>query len=222
MEHARRWAQASLACAALSSGANGPVVAQLGGPKPRFPFVAAIDCAAVPRDATGLPFPSDGHLLLFALPEIGCGFGEVGEAWHVSAGTPVAEWADPENEPLDQHDLRLTAALSPPNWTDWDTDHPYAGELGRVWADTCGDVTGGGPIQVGGHPLEENIEPVNAAADDAPQQLDAPFPDDWVLLADWHADVPSLDLGIAHWVISRSDLAALRFDRVHVSVDMVG
>ncbi|MGW1025411.1 hypothetical protein ACWD4J_17175 [Streptomyces sp. NPDC002577] len=38
-------------------------------PDPAHPFVASIDLAALPADATDLPLPPDGRLLLFAFPE---------------------------------------------------------------------------------------------------------------------------------------------------------
>ncbi|WP_193241328.1 DUF1963 domain-containing protein [Streptomyces phaeolivaceus] len=77
---------------------DGPVVGRIGGlppmpegePVPELPFLAAIDLAALPADATDLPPPKDGTLLFFADTEDPWS----GDGWarlvYVPVGTPVS------------------------------------------------------------------------------------------------------------------------------------
>src|SRR5690349_20802050 len=90
-----RWIRTARPCATLTRHGDGPVVGTLGGPlllpadapDPWYPLVAAIDLAALPADATDLPLPPDGQLLLFAYPDTETD----GEAVYIPAGTAVEE-----------------------------------------------------------------------------------------------------------------------------------
>jgi hypothetical protein len=75
-------------------------------------------------------------------------------------------------------------------------------------------------FQLGGHPFIYNDDPVEAAREEEP--LPVADDDEWVLLATWDSreDIEELIEGLFHWVIRRADLAALRFDRVFVFVDL--
>src|SRR6185437_12684869 len=86
---------------------------------------ATIDCAALPADATDLPLPADGRLLLFGFPDSDGNDSSMGEVVHVPAGAAVTERVTyPPDYPLDvnaeiyqelpQGDLRLTADVSLP------------------------------------------------------------------------------------------------------------
>ncbi|WP_017627422.1 DUF1963 domain-containing protein [Nocardiopsis chromatogenes] len=78
-------------------GSDGPPTARLGGnpmlPReasgPPSPFVASIDCAALPPGGTDLPLPSEGHLLLFADPADRRQGAAPGEVVYVPAGSPA-------------------------------------------------------------------------------------------------------------------------------------
>ncbi|MGN9794934.1 DUF1963 domain-containing protein [Streptomyces sp. OZ13] len=76
-------------------------------------------------------------------------------------------------------------------------------------------------FQLGGNPLTRNVNPVPRPADGR-RQAEGESTDEWALPATWMCgeDVDRLDSGIVHWVIPRSDLAALRFDRVRASVEV--
>ncbi|MGP4046541.1 DUF1963 domain-containing protein [Streptomyces sp. 2A115] len=228
-----RWTGIARQCATLGPDGDGPVVAQVGGhpmlpadaPDYEFPFVASIDCAALPREATDLPLPPDGHLLLFVEYEE-----PEGEVVYVPAGTAVSERRPTEENDwfpvYSQSRLRLSVDPSLPNHgSAIRPEHPHGEALGGVWWKTCTDIQSNGPLQIGGYPWSWNNDPVQdaemwaATEDTAPQ---SPKDQDWVLLAEWSADVEELDQGLIHWVIRRDDLAALRFDRVHVCMDMMG
>ncbi|GAA1749287.1 hypothetical protein [Streptomonospora arabica] len=97
-----RWLATARPCARLDGKGDGPVVGRLGGPlmlpagapDPWFRLAATIDLAALPEDATDLPLPTDGHLLLFAHPDPDLddfGYKSLGSALHIRAGTPVEE-----------------------------------------------------------------------------------------------------------------------------------
>jgi hypothetical protein len=63
-------------------------VLPLDAPGPGFPFIASLDCAALPREATDLPLPSDGHLLFFADPDE---MDDEGAVMYIPAGTAAEE-----------------------------------------------------------------------------------------------------------------------------------
>jgi hypothetical protein len=225
------WIRAARPAVYLGEGDEGPVAARLGGnpmlpegaQEPSCGFVAAIDCALIPPDATGLPLPPDGQLLLFAAASVLGGARSVSSdgVVYVPAGTPTTgrsfdgTWRDF----YPQRQLRtLWRQLS---WSDGEGDYDeddeedewrdVTGELGGVWS----DVTGRPPawawrLQLGGHPVTRNYPPGEGPGGD------------WVLLATWNCgdDVKELDGGLVHWVVRRKDLADLRFEETYVTVDM--
>ncbi|MBB5958209.1 hypothetical protein FHS29_004817 [Saccharothrix tamanrassetensis] len=250
-----RWIGIARPCATLASSGDGPVVGRFGGPvllpadasDPWFPHVATLDCAALPPEATDLALPSDGHLLLFAFPDISdSGPGSMGTAAYVPAGAAVEERArNPYfyGEIPDYHritdafpegPLRLTVNVSLPyhGAVEIPEDpylaplpgHPHSEQLRDVWLEVCGDIATNGPLQVGGYALEEciDVDPVVSASsllDESDGGTGAEQWGDWVLLADWYTDIRGLEGATVHWVIRREDLAAQRFDRVCTSVD---
>ncbi|MGW6459637.1 DUF1963 domain-containing protein [Streptomyces sp. NPDC055078] len=159
---------------------GGPLMLPADTPNPFYPFVASVDLAALPDDATDLPLPSDGHLLLFAFPQDDGDCANMGEAVYVPAGTAVEErdrnsweWSDIEDyrqtvEAFPQGQLRATINASLP----WHhaveipeapyskplPGHPRSEELVEVWEDTCGDIATSGPLRIGGYASEEGTE----------------------------------------------------------------
>ncbi|MDF2257539.1 DUF1963 domain-containing protein [Streptantibioticus ferralitis] len=230
-----RWIRAVRPAAILGQGGEGPVVAQLGGypmlpvgpPDPRFPFVASVDCATLPREATDLPLPSDGHLLFFGEADVGFD-GVLPElVMYVAAGTPVTERRVEKEWYTVLPHSQLRAAwceLSAPTSGELETEYPHADELDGTWTNAYGYRLGS--LQIGGYPKIANWDPVGVAREAATEEAgtdEEALDDDWVLLATWSCDddVKELDHGLIHWVIRREDLAALRFDRVYVYVHMI-
>lgn len=256
VEEAERWLAAAVRpCAALTRDGDGPVVGRFGGPlllpadapDPEHPFVASIDLAALPADATDLPLPPDGRLLFFAFPETDSAESQ-GSVVYVPVGTAVVERDRNAWNPLDEDDyeemldefpegpLRATTEVSLPY-------HPEVAlpggplpeparseEFVALWDGTCADIAPDAPLQIGGYANEEAIDgdPVASAVWWATQAMEAgrwegPVPQDvskWVLLADWQArnDMEGWESSTVHWVIQREDLAARRFDRAFASV----
>jgi hypothetical protein len=245
---AERWISAAARpCATLSPDGDGPVVGRFGGPlllppempDPYYPFLASVDCAALPREATDLPLPPDGHLLLFAFAADEYGLGGGGQAAYVPSGTRAAgraekhkatEFNDQETQEqvrdiLDQYprgDLRLTINVSLPSYGDSDVpdyfcgsllrEHPRAGELARVWHDVRGRVADRGPLQLGGYPTDEY------GGDGFVRESSGENKDEWVLLADWHTAIEGVEGLTIHWPVRWPDLAARRFDQVDATV----
>lgn len=181
-DEVERWIATARPCATLTDNGDGPVVGRFGGPAmvppgtpdPWYPFVATIDLAAIPKEATDLPLPPDGHLLLFGFPDTNTPKGTV---IHVPAGADVMElpknehfYADtPENQEYfricqqyPQGPLHLITGVSLPAnamrtlsedpWEQPLPGFPHSEELGDVWRDTGGDVSTGGPLRIGGFP----------------------------------------------------------------------
>lgn len=240
-----RWLATARPCATLTRDGDGPVVGRFGGPlllpadvpDPAHPYVASIDFAALPDGMTDLPLPSDGHLLLFAFPQID--YTGAGSAVYVPAGSAVAErdklaWDDfgwEENERMmeafPQGPMRARADVSlpchryvevPGEWGGPLPGHPRSEELVEVWEDTRDQIAPEGSLQLGGYADEVDIEndPVAFAVKCAVEAGWGGSEDvaDWVLLADWQMDVDDYESATVHWVIQREDLAARRFDRV--------
>lgn len=94
-----QWIATARPSGTLVTRGDGPVVGRFGGPlmlpadapDPYYPLLAALDCAALPEEVTGLPLPPDGCLLLFGFPDGGGPGGSAGEAVYIPAGTPVEE-----------------------------------------------------------------------------------------------------------------------------------
>jgi hypothetical protein len=241
-----RWTTLARPCATLTLDGDGPVVGRFGGPlllpadapDPAHPFVASIDLAALPADATDLPLPPDGHLLLFAELEHEYDPAERGSAVHVAAGTAVVEreGKDTGDAEYPEGPLRLRIDVSLPHHHAVEAPggskygplpgHPRTEELVEAWESTHDDIAPWGAVQIGGYAAEEAMftDPVADAVSDAVNSVAegrwagpvSDDPADWVLLADWDAgvDVAGWEGAVVHWVIQREDLVARRFDRV--------
>jgi hypothetical protein len=258
-----RWLGLARRCAALSPEEDGPVVGRLGGPvmlPPDVPvpaesfeslgrsyylphhLIATLDLAALPEGATGLPMPPDGHLLLFAIPELDGAFGAV---VYIPAGTTVEERrVEYDYEPDDYlasldfdneltGELRLKHDVSLPDHTllgnevTVDTaEHPHARELLELWPDIrYGDQTvhQGSRLQIGGYAMDTCGwgDPIVECARWAQEDEDGLGAEsgeesqlrDHVLVAQWQPGMTNLDMATMYWVIRRQDMATGRFDR---------
>ncbi|MGW8699783.1 DUF1963 domain-containing protein [Streptomyces eurythermus] len=243
-EEVEEWIRIARPAVYVAEGGDGPLVARAGGdpllphgaPKPSEPFVASVDLAALPPDATGLPLPADGHLLFFAGSEVSLE-GQVPDAVrYVPAGTPTTpsplghSW----RKPYRPRELRtvwhrlsdqMPESFAVDRWGDLADDEQFelADELSDAWAHV-GGYRPPWSLQIGGHPVSPQNDPVHYACDpgEAGPSADGEGAGDWALLATWRFgdDVTELDSGVAHWVIRCGDLAARRFDRVHRYVEM--
>jgi hypothetical protein len=201
-----RWAAIVRPCVRLTQDGDGPVVGRFGGPvllpsdvpDPKHPFVASIDLAALPTEATGLPLPPDGELLLFAFPEEGPIYANVGSAVYVPVGTAVSErdkhfsWYSREGgaremvEKYPQGPLRAITDLSLPlycddddleedMWNDQAGWPPYSPGLLELLRGVAKDIDMWGTLQIGGHAgqevhdLEDPLEVLVQEARDAVQ-----------------------------------------------------
>jgi hypothetical protein len=234
-----RWITATARpCALLSLHGDGPVVGRFGGPlalpagepDPGFPLIASVDCAAVPREATDLPLPTDGHLLFFGYLEHDTNGGG-GRVVRIPPGATLEEreedpWfqredARPITEQYPQGDIHLITYVSLPSQGRISIpeppygkplpEHPLSEELAKAWLSTKKWIRGS--LQIGGYADDEyggDWAPLLAtAADD---------PDGWVLLADWYADIEGREGAVIHWGIRRRDLAAQRLEEVEPTV----
>ncbi|WP_254394777.1 DUF1963 domain-containing protein [Streptomyces sp. AC512_CC834] len=245
-----RWTETGRPCATLRSfGGDGPVVGRLGGlpllpadaPDPWCKLAATIDLAALPEDATDLPLPSDGHLLLFSCPDDDYLEGEsLGSALHIPAGTPVEErqvhiaW-DPVRDLYGVKDypeglLRSSRDVSLPCHSEaHGPGHPHAAELVDAWLEVPKDVHHPG-LQLGGFARDEyhDEDPAVKAGREAAAQAEAGGwslesetgirPEDWVCLAQWWHHIHGMEWAEFSWSIARQDLEAGRFDRVYATM----
>ena len=203
-----RWMTAARPCATLMGDADGdgPVVGRLGGPlllpadtpDPFAPFVASIDLAALPADATDLPLPPDGHLVLFALPERDDDYSPTGSVVYVPAGTAVEErdrhaWNEDDFddhrqmvEDFPQGPLRATTDVSLPYHGAVSSSegpgcvplpgHPRSDELANIWERMqADDHPTGRELQIGGYADEEAVytDPVATAVYRAVKAVEA-------------------------------------------------
>ncbi|MDF4251597.1 DUF1963 domain-containing protein [Streptomyces sp. WMMB303] len=245
-----RWLTTARPCATLSPHVDGPVVGRFGGPltlpvgAPRpegldeLHLIASLDLAALPADATRLPLPREGRLLLCAHPDA---LDAHGTAIHLPADTPVEEhpvergssptdlFAELDAQLLRMGELRLRHDVSLPDHDSLvdPAAHPHAGELREAWRevrDTDLNLTKWSQIQLDGYAMDEygELDPVQAAARaaaaDHPAHVDVARPEDWVLLAQWHPDIDDWESAVVHWSLARQDVAARRFDRTDVSM----
>ncbi|WP_047870389.1 DUF1963 domain-containing protein [Nocardiopsis sp. RV163] len=191
-------------------------------------LIATLDLAAIPPEATDIPLPPDGRLLLFANVELD-EFVIPGGAVYVPAGTPVEEReSSPGYEPyeydspedLDEElrrtgDLRLVPGVGLPSCPVEEEAlalHPRAETLRKIWSEQS---DGGGEWQIGGYAADFDGYGDPARASAFPEEGEQwSSPEDWVLLAQW-VGVP---MGILYWTITRQDLKERRFDRVVVQM----
>ncbi|GAB2826247.1 hypothetical protein GCM10027091_66370 [Streptomyces daliensis] len=195
-------------------------------------LIASLDLAALPGDATGLPLPHEGLLLLLAHPDA---LDAYGTAIYVPAGTPVEERrVEHDYSPSDVlHDLepylrgagelRLRYDVSLP---DYDSipglaGHPHAGTLREAWREIRdGDLqlTKWSQVQIGGYAVDgyDEVDPVMSAAYDA--ESEESRPEDWVLLAEWRPAIEDWESAIVYWSIPGQDVAARRFGQANVSM----
>ncbi|WP_344524650.1 DUF1963 domain-containing protein [Streptomyces albiaxialis] len=239
-EEIEEWIRAAVPGTFFTQGGDGPLAARMGGepvlpedaPEPRHPLIARVDCALIPRSATGLPLPPEGDLLFFADLELGL-HGPMNDAvCHVPAGTPATvRHAETAYGPFVPQDMRtMWHHVSPPmpesfaeaRWDEPDDEeYELAEELQSAWT----HVGGSWPtwtFALGAHPVVLNDDPLLLARDDAAETGDAAAdPDDWAVLATWRCgeQIPELDSRVVTWMIRRQDLASLRFDRVYGHVD---
>ncbi|MEU4678352.1 hypothetical protein [Micromonospora sp. NPDC023737] len=110
LDEVERWVELSRPAVVLAPTGDGPEAGWFGderrpGPGPdgtysatreRHPeekhLIATVDLSAIPTGATGLPLPTDGHLLLFATPEMGDEDG-FGSADYLPVGTGLGDRA---------------------------------------------------------------------------------------------------------------------------------
>ncbi|MEO3827178.1 DUF1963 domain-containing protein [Actinomadura sp. B10D3] len=252
-----RWLGLARRCADLSPEEDGPVVGRLGGPvmlppgvavpansftsmgrsyEMPYHLIADLDLAALPEDATDLPMPPDGHLLLFAVPGLD---GATGAAVYVPAGTTVEERRveyhyDPGDHlaSLDfdnelRGELRLKPNASLPNHEIADdevtvdtAEHPRAEELRAVWEEIWAEerrVYKWSHLQIGGYASDAEGwgDPV---VDCARESAEPGSLQDWVLLAEWSPAMTGLEMATMYWAMRREDLVVLRFDRTAVTM----
>lgn len=200
-----RWLATARPCATLTPDGDGPVVGHFGGPlllpadtpDPAHPYVASLDLAALPADATDLPLPADGRLLLFAFPETADDYETMGSVVYVPAGSAVVErdrhawnsldFEDEEEmfEAFPQGPLRATPQVSLPHHQAVELlgrpgsvplpGHPRSEELVAVWKSLRDDIAPEGPLQIGGYADEEAIytDPVAIAVTRAVKAAEA-------------------------------------------------
>ncbi|WP_030186879.1 DUF1963 domain-containing protein [Streptomyces sp. NRRL S-813] len=200
-----RWIGTARPCANLDCKGDGPVVGRLGGPvmlpadapDPWCPLAASIDLAALPKNATDLPLPPDGQLLLFAYPHVDwttpSPTPDMGEVRYVPAGTAVEERKTDLILKRDdfvarlkfpQDDLRrVRTGVSLPNHGSFIDpgpprevkDYPYAGELIEAWMKVPGGHITHPGLQIGGYAEDEfgELDPAMEAGQMAAMQEDA-------------------------------------------------
>ncbi|MEV8230856.1 DUF1963 domain-containing protein [Streptomyces sp. NPDC079167] len=247
-EEVDRWIGHVRPCAVLTQGGDGPVAGRFGGPlllpaeapDPEHPYLASVDFAALPKDATDLPLPPDGRLLLFTSLLETDGDGNCGQAIYVPAGTPVEErdrisWSGHAVDE-DEEDQRIVDSYPQGELgVRTEPDLPYhplpefahAHELVDVWCDASDRR---GHLQIGGYADQEDSDPnpLEFVAQCAVRQAKrgrwgggepvSGAVEDWVLLAHWNPDIAGREGADVQWGIQRADLAARRFDRTFSTV----
>ncbi|MFC8369665.1 DUF1963 domain-containing protein [Streptomyces sp. NPDC057239] len=238
-----RWLDAARPCATLVPHGDGPVVGRFGGPAllpagfPDLPkrtyLIASLDLPALPADATTLPLPRDGALLLFAR-SYDEGLDAGGEAVYVPAGTPVEErpldsghapgdaWEGLDSGLRRAGELRLRYDVSlPDNESLFDpAEHPHAPALRGAWNDVRHEdrhLLGASHLQLDGYstdPYGETDLVTCAAWREADRTGRPPRPEAWALLAQWYGF--AYIAGDVYWTITRQNAAERRFDEATV------
>ncbi|KPC96040.1 hypothetical protein ADL27_05260 [Streptomyces sp. NRRL F-6602] len=239
-DEVEEWIRVALPAVYLAEDGDGTPAALIGGDPmlpetaadPSEPFVASVDLGVIPPEATGLPLPADGHLLLFASPDVGIERTGPGAVLYVPAGTPMARRSVEQLPPAPFPTRQLRTfwhQLSPQmseSFADdrWDDPEDEESELAEKLADAWSRVGGHRPpwtLQLGGNPVGPQNDPVHWARDSAREEGGDPDADDWTLLASWRCSEDiGKDSAVVHWVAPRGDLASLRFDRVRRYTDM--
>jgi hypothetical protein len=245
-EEVDRWIGHVRPCVVLTGGGDGPVAGAFGGPlllpaevpDPEHPYLASVDFATLPNDATDLPLPPDGRLLLFVSLDETDGDGTCGQAIYVPAGTPVEErdrntWNgypgdDDYQRIVDAYPLGELRARTEPDLPYHSLPgFPNADELVTIW---CDSSDRSGHLQVGGYADQEDSDPdplerlaIRAAREAKRGRWGGEEPvsgavEDWVLLAHWNPDISDREGADVQWGIQRADLEARRFDRTFSTV----
>lgn len=191
-----------------------------------------------PKDATDLPLPPDGRLLLFVSLDETDGDGNCGQVIYVPAGTAIEErdkntWS---GYPGDDHYQKIVDSYPQGELrARTEPDLPYhtlpgfpnADELVTLWCDAVGRS---GHLQVGGYADQEDSDPdplerlaIRAAREAKHRRWGGDEPvsgavEDWVLLAHWNPDISDREGADVQWGIQRADLEARRFDRTFSTV----
>ncbi|MFC8426202.1 DUF1963 domain-containing protein [Streptomyces sp. NPDC057236] len=230
-------------CATLVPHGDGPVVGRFGRPVllpaglPDLPkrtcLIASPDLAALPADATTLPLPRDGALLLLAR-SYDEGLDAGGEAVYVPAGTPVEErpldsgyapgdaWEGLDSGLRRAGELRLRYNVSlPDDESLFDpAEHPHAPALRGAWNDVRHEdrhLLGTPRLQLDGcstDPYGETDLLTCAAWREADRTGRPPRIEARALLAQWYGGAHAG--GDVHWTITRQNAAERRFDEVTV------
>lgn len=184
-----RWISRLRPFAVLFPGVDGPEVGRWGGnpwlpadvPHPPFTLVASIDCAALPAEATDLPLPADGHLLLFANDDADTCCNFQGAVLHIPAGVAVAERPfdddddayddDPDYDDDDDfvwpvESLRQVIVpyhLPNPAEESNTPEHLYGKELAAAWEASRRYPLGERTLQLGGRSPVLNRDPIDGA-----------------------------------------------------------
>lgn len=245
-EEVDRWIGHARPCAVLTSGGDGPVAGRFGGPlllpakvsDPEYPYLASVDFAALPKDATDLPLPPDGRLLLFASLDEPDGEGNYGQAIYVPTDTPVEErdkntWKgypgdDYYQQIVDSYPQGQLRARTEPDLPYYELPgFPNADELVTIWRDASDRSR---HLQLGGYADQEDSDPdpLGRLASSAVRETRlgrwgsgepvSGAVEDWVLLAHWNPDIKNREGADVQWGIQRADLEARRFDRTFSTV----
>lgn len=211
-----RWIASAVPRGSLTADGDGPVVGRFGGPAmvppgtrvTGDPLIATIDLAALPREATDLPLPSDGQLLLFGYPE-GDNHYTQGSALYIPAGVAVEEVPKAEEEKVaeeegeeeeedeedeedeeflqvcqdfPQGDIHLTINVSLPLHT---PEHLNP-ELIAHWQSKANARTEWGDMQIGGYATA-----VDYGGNDGPLGVVARYAAKAERAGNWHGPSPS-------------------------------
>ncbi len=249
------WLATTRICLELTTAGTGPVAGQIGGhpimpddqPWPKgptgedLPLLAAIDCAALPRDTdAGNLLPADGRLLFFMNYDEyyfdgGEGFTEQDyfRVLHVPSGG--SEHRGEQSH--DRVDLFVTVRLTCGDndfRTDGDDSHPLTRLALEFWP--AAGQPGPDRLRIGGHGDVAHNSPETTVVDVLAERGEVRRHENWEefsrlhdqVMRDW---IPLAQFGLpgeddeftnARFMIRRADLAEPRFDRVISSTEFGG